>query len=76
MATIAAMSDTFTQLDLSRMFGVTRPTIRRWWASGLLPSPFKSPAGEFRWAKSDIENWIAAHRATPEAEKENADATA
>lgn len=72
MATMGIMNDSFSQSELAAMFGVQTASIRRWWAQGLLPPPFKTPGGNFRWLKSDIELWLKANREKQESFKETA----
>ncbi len=68
---MAIMTESYSQHELAAMFGVQPATIRRWWGAGLLPSPFKTPGGNFRWLKSDIVEFIERNRAeAPEKEVE------
>jgi predicted DNA-binding transcriptional regulator AlpA len=52
---------TLNQQQLAELFGATVPTIRRWWGTGVLPSPVKTPAG-YRWRDEDIDAWFEANR--------------
>jgi predicted DNA-binding transcriptional regulator AlpA len=41
--------------DLCRLFRVGRDAIRRWWASGRLPPPYRPSARKHRWPAEVIE---------------------
>lgn len=53
------MKDEFIRVGkVAEMLGVSPATIRRWIAEGYGPKGFKTPFGEFRFRRSDIEAWI------------------
>ena len=52
-----------TDRDLMARFSVSRPTIWRWLAEGVLPRPVHLTPGTTRWLLADIETFEAQRRA-------------
>jgi excisionase family DNA binding protein len=43
--------------QIATLLGVSRITVRRYWAAGLIPEPVKL-GRTVRWRKSDIDQWL------------------
>jgi len=58
--------------ELANMLDVSTGTVRRWWATGILPAPLKI-GRSIRWRNADIQAWLEAgcpHMANVETETE------
>jgi len=51
-----------SDVQLAERYGVTRPTIWRWSAQGVLPSPVQLSPGCTRWVRDEIEAADAARQ--------------
>jgi predicted DNA-binding transcriptional regulator AlpA len=41
---------------------ISRRTLRRWWAAGLLPAPVRLTAQSVGWLESDIREWLLSRK--------------
>lgn len=53
------MSDYLTCRQLCEKIQVTRSTLGRWTAAGLMPAPLRLGSRTVRWPSSVIEAWLA-----------------